>query len=358
MNIAVNELANALFKKPLQECSVEELQQLAQQYPYFGPAQLLLAKKLSLLSNGQNDNSLLYEDQLQKTSLYFQNRVWLHHLLNGGNNINTGTDHSDVIEKEFTVTNTEQQQPAEWIVNAYKEAEIISTPAIEETIEQTEVSVETAATSTEHIAQPLITENNEVQPFSENNNEEAIEKSETLVEIPATENEPVVQPLINENHEVQQISEQAKEESTEQTAVPFEMPSLKFEPLPANTGPVFEPYHTVDYFASQGIKFKEDEKPKDRFSEQLKSFTEWLKTMKRIAATEITASDSMGEKKVEQMAEYSNAEPHVITEAMAEVWEKQGNKANAEDIYRKLSLLDPSKSSYFASKIEDLKKTN
>ena len=357
MNIAVNELANAVFKKPLQECSIEELQQLTQQYPYFGAAQLLLTKKLSLLSNGQDDNSLLYEEQLQKTSLYFQNRVWLHHLLNEGDNSNTGTDHSDVIEKESTVTNTEQQQPAEWIVNEYKEAEIISTPVIEETTEHTIASVETAA-ETEHIIQSLIIDNNEVQSFSENSNEETIEQSEALVEIPATENESLVQPLKNENIEVQQIPEQAKEETTEQTAVPFEMPSLKIEPLPVNAGPIFEPYHTVDYFASQGIKFKEDEKPKDRFSEQLKSFTEWLKTMKRIAATEIAASDSMGEKKVEQMAEYSNAEPHVITEAMAEVWEKQGNKTNAEDIYRKLSLLDPSKSSYFASKIEDLKKTN
>lgn len=355
MNIVVDELANIVFKKPLQECSIEEMQQLAQQFPYFGPAQLLLAKKFSLLSNGQDDNSLLYEEQLQKTSLYFQNRVWLHHLLNEGNNSNTGTDHPVVTEKESA--NTEQEQPAEWIVNEYKEAEIISTPVIEESIEHTITPVESTATETEHITQSLIIENNEVQQFAENNNE-ATEQTEVPVEIPATNTEVFTRPLINENHDAQQIPEQAKEETTEQTAVPFEMPSLKIEPLPANTGPVFEPYHTVDYFASQGIKFKEDEKPKDRFSEQLKSFTEWLKTMKRIAATEIAASDSMGEKKVEQMAEYSNAEPHVITEAMAEVWEKQGNKANAEDIYRKLSLLDPSKSSYFATKIEDLKKTN
>ena len=43
---------------------------------------------------------------------------------------------------------------------------------------------------------------------------------------------------------------------------------------------------------------------------------------------------------------------------MAEVWKKQGNKAKAEEIYDKLSLLDPAKSSYFAAKIEELKKTS
>ena len=31
---------------------------------------------------------------------------------------------------------------------------------------------------------------------------------------------------------------------------------------PIDTALVFEPFHTVDYFASQGIKFKEEEKPK------------------------------------------------------------------------------------------------
>jgi len=47
-----------------------------------------------------------------------------------------------------------------------------------------------------------------------------------------------------------------------------------------------------------------------------------------------------------------------VREAMAEVWIKQGNTAKAEEIYRKLSLLDPLKTAYFAAKIEDLKKTS
>jgi hypothetical protein len=122
----------------------------------------------------------------------------------------------------------------------------------------------------------------------------------------------------------------------------------------------FQPYYTVDYFASQGIKFKEQEKPQDHFDQQLRSFTEWLKTLKKIPVSEISAtvSDPGGEKKAEQLAEHSLAERHVVTEAMAEVWIKQGNRAKAEEIYRKLSLLDPPKTAYFAAKIEELKKTS
>ena len=41
------------------------------------------------------------------------------------------------------------------------------------------------------------------------------------------------------------------------------LPGLDQEP--AETELSFQPYHTVDYFASQGIKFVPEEKPTDRF---------------------------------------------------------------------------------------------
>ena len=143
---------------------------------------------------------------------------------------------------------------------------------------------------------------------------------------------------------------------TEEPAI--EIPVVKTENAdPSKSDLIFEPYHTVDYFASQGIKFKEEEKPKDKFGQQLKSFTDWLKTMKRLPVSEITvAAEPKAEQKVEQMAEHSLQDREVVTEAMAEVWEKQGNAEKAIEIYNKLSLLDPPKSAYFAAKIEDLKK--
>ena len=78
--------------------------------------------------------------------------------------------------------------------------------------------------------------------------------------------------------------------------------------------------------------------------------------MKRIApvtaenATAPEAPDPAVLKKAEESVETSDIE----TEAMAEVWIKQGKPARAIAIYRKLSLLNPSKSHYFAAKIEQL----
>ena len=117
----------------------------------------------------------------------------------------------------------------------------------------------------------------------------------------------------------------------------------------------FEPFHTVDYFASQGIKLQQDEAPKDKFGQQLKSFTEWLKTMKRLPQNAPAASiDASKEKDVQHLAEDSVHESDVVTEAMAEVWLKQGNTRKALEVYNKLSLQNPAKNAYFAAKIENL----
>jgi hypothetical protein len=137
---------------------------------------------------------------------------------------------------------------------------------------------------------------------------------------------------------------------------PLVIPEPTSTALPEIT---FEPFHTVDYFASQGIKLSQKEIGNDNLGKQLKSFTEWLKTMKRIVANETpNAVDTKGESKVINLAAHSLQKSDVLTESMAEVWIKQGNMEKAAEVYNKLSLLNPSKKAYFASKIESLKKSN
>jgi len=158
--------------------------------------------------------------------------------------------------------------------------------------------------------------------------------------------------------EEQKPTEPSTETLTETKKEPI-TPSLSLAASPVSDSLItFEPYHTVDYFASQGIKLSMEESSKDKFGKQLKSFTEWLKTMKRLPATQKAQIQGPAEKQVESLAAHSVQSAEVVTEAMAEVWLHQGNKAKAIDIYRKLSLQNPSKSSYFAAKIELLNDTN
>lgn len=140
------------------------------------------------------------------------------------------------------------------------------------------------------------------------------------------------------------------------------LPTANLPPLPGLNKAIapdtlsFEPFHTVDYFASQGIKLSQEEIPGDKFGKQLKSFTEWLKTMKKLPAGEQAKNmDPQAEQKVENMAAHSVNNADVLTETMAEIWIKQGQLSKAAEVYRKLSLLHPSKKAYFATKLENLK---
>ncbi len=117
----------------------------------------------------------------------------------------------------------------------------------------------------------------------------------------------------------------------------------------------FEPLHTVDYFASQGIKITDEPDPGDKLGAQLKSFTEWIKSMKKIHVQKIEPGDSEADKKIQGIAEVSNIDIDVVTEAMAAVLVKQDKIEKAIELYEKLSLNNPSKSAYFAAKIESLK---
>jgi hypothetical protein len=131
------------------------------------------------------------------------------------------------------------------------------------------------------------------------------------------------------------------------------------QPEPIKTEPVteealiFEPLYTSDYFLSQGIKLNDDTQPTDKLGKQLKSFTEWLKTMKKINAEKMQVDlTAQTDTNVEKLAERSNTEDEVLTETMAEVLMQQGKAEKAIEVYEKLSLLNPSKNVYFAAKIQ------
>jgi hypothetical protein len=113
-------------------------------------------------------------------------------------------------------------------------------------------------------------------------------------------------------------------------------------------------YHAIDYFASQGIKLLEDEST-DRLGRQLKSFTGWLKSMKKVGMEPVITGDEEKEKEIEKLAEKANVSKDILTEAMVDVLEKQGKYAKAIDLLEKLSLLNPDKSPYFAAKINRFK---
>ena len=183
-----------------------------------------------------------------------------------------------------------------------------------------------------------------IENNTDNNDDEIIQKTEAAIPEPEYED--------NTDNEAQM------EHEIEPMKLSLKLP----EEHSKGNDLLFEPMHLVDYFASQGIKLSEEVQPTDKLGKQMKSFTEWLKTMKKVHPpgavpqnTAVTLNPDLVEKAIQTLAEKSNSEDEILTESMADVLGRQGKLAKAVELYQKLSLLNPSKSAYFAAKIENLK---
>jgi len=286
MNIS-SIIQEIFHQKRLEDVSLEQLQTLTADEPYFAPGHFLLLKKLQQTADPG------FESQLHKTVLYFGNPLWLQYLL------------QPTINEPVTETKREY-------------AHATNVPAT-----QHEVA----------IAAPVT----DFQP---------------QIAIPVQQEEVLEKGAVNDDSEV--INAHSNE------AVKLEPATTEEKTAAQEESVIFEPYHTIDYFASLGIKVGKNVPVNDKLGKQLKSFTEWLKTLKRLpdsttAAQEAEEHQPMPDARVEAMAEVSIKEKETLTESMAEVLLKQGKKETAIEMYNKLSLLNPDKSHYFAAKIEALK---
>jgi tetratricopeptide (TPR) repeat protein len=158
------------------------------------------------------------------------------------------------------------------------------------------------------------------------------------------------------NAEEVQVSDTTMLNSSTEATEPKEEKTIDIKPATLSAEQMlFEPMHMVDYFASQGIKLSEDMLKGDKLGKQLKSFTEWLKVMKKVHPEKLAESSVQTDISVQNMAEKSNTNSQIVTEAMAEVFAMQGKYTKAIEVYEKLSLINPAESAYFAAKILQLK---
>jgi hypothetical protein len=280
-------------KTDLSQLTAERLQRLADESPYFAPAHFFLSARLK----GQGKPAA-WTGQVQKTSLYFSDPYWLQFQL----------DSISIPEAENTQPVTEPA-PVERIEKAIG----ITVPTIEavrELMRKMDASQETTGEMEE---EPLP--------------DEYVEESEAIAETDPTENK--IAGILSS-----QLADFKKPvEASDTLEIDADRKRL----------------HTVDYFASQGIKIDLSSIPSDKLTTHLLKFTDWLKQVKNINANphDLGTNPEM-EKAVAETRE-------IVTEAMADVLEKQGQTDKAIQLYIKLSFINPEKSSYFAAKIEQLK---
>lgn len=386
--------------------SAAELFKLTNEFPFFSAAQFFLTNKL------KEENHVGFLPQLQKTALYFNNPHWLHYqLLHNNEPIkilekNYQTEEikpllnravQDEINGETYNKEAEAEDKAKLDREAYLEDKAASLkpftfqiPTMEvvkdvldnireqpvelprEIDEQTAiVEKESAEPSITSFALEATQDYMYAVPKEVSKIKQAVEAGEeiiigeTAIEEPITA-EPIETSMPQQSEDEINNTEENKEEVFEEDEIAGDkISSLLTQQLEDFKKPVTEdvkleiesePYHTVDYFASQGIRPNADNGSQDRLSIQLRKFTDWLKHMKHAEPDpKDLGTDPDLETAIQGIAQTSNESRDIVTETMAEVLEKQGKKDKAIQLYIKLSFLNPDKSAYFAAKIQQLK---
>ena len=358
---------------------VNFLKKVIKQHPYFTPAQFFLLQHMP-----ETDEA--YPLQAAKTTILFNNPHWLHFQLHPGKIADaSATEITAIAPAENTdndddaVLLTETSAPAsqmftETTTADKDEAAINNTgelPQLQEQITLAENTdnddddavplTETPAPATQMFTETTTADKDEA---AINNTGELPQLQEqiTLAENTDNDDDEVVittekEPLTEEQLMLAENPDDNDDITIQEEEIaPIKITMPNMENNPANENALtFEPMHMVDYFASQGIKLSDEVQAADKLGKQLKSFTEWLKTMKKIHVTDTEANAGISDIAIQALAAKSNKEGEIVTEAMAEVLLQQGKAGKAIEVYKKLSLLNPAKSAFFAAKIEQLK---
>lgn len=390
-----NQLFRSIFKKEMGDPdTIKMLEDTTASYPYFTPAQFF-----SLYLSDKE--SPAYAAQAKKTGVLFNNNYWLNYLLlaSGDNNeVSTSQDFSGNIETT-EVLQKQRDATADNIQNTTAESEMEADALLTESLVTNKeiiiISEGTDQHRQEAIEIPQATnsvvereQTDESSPASpadliliedlipdQSVTQEVVVADELAEDFDSSTNETEEAEIKASPEEIVSITEEQQQADENvmlanetvatnniENEAPLHIPfNISKEPVTEDSI-TFEPLHTSDYFASVGIKFSEEAKPVDRLGQQMKSFTEWLKTMKKIHADQFAETGSApqsaaqtNEQHIQQLAEASNRDGEVLTEAMADVLVQQGRVTKAVEVLEKLSLLNPGKITYFAAKINQLK---
>ncbi len=465
----------------LSNTNVDEISAIVKEYPFFSPAQFLLALKQ------KKENSYNFEYQLQKASLYFSNQVWLNYLLTekempspilqaveaepvapqtemirenifptsiiGSSSSDTHYEEEEAKEQEellddisdnavengiplsnnipfdysslFTDSNSNIEVPtleavkdilgsnstpvdeAEPIIPEAKLSEFTSIPSepsatlvsysripsfsfitteikSEESAEEVSIPIEKRSSIYVSRPTPVSEENDDSTTYPEDKLEAIVSETENAVSDSEEQNNTTIPSYsfkgfaqedeesrhtdtvsISEAYANEQSAgdEEGDADDTDYNNNISSMISTQLEgfkkPVEENSKFEFENennLHTIDYFASQGIKIDLTKLPQDKLTVQMRRFTDWLKQIKKTDPNpQDLGTDPELEKAIQNIAKTSIEAKEIVTETMADVFIKQGKVNKAIQLYIKLSFLDPSKSTYFANKIQQLK---
>ncbi|MBC7552918.1 MAG: hypothetical protein H7257_02955 [Taibaiella sp.] len=357
---AINIISGLLNKDQISEDTSGLIAKLAHKYPFFLPLKYIKAAQ-------QYEQGGLSNELLGDIYPYTGNWILLNDFLSPSSPTLNGS--SNYIENErFTTEIVTTQEPTETKadependIKTFNNAAVLHDEEIteaeeiiepEEIIEIEETVEPTNEVLTELIAgvspeEPTDIEADVIEDVSPNFNNEPLDELKIIAPV----QQPVVIPMVEQSLE-----------------------------------PSFSPASSEDYFMQQGLKIPA-EAPADitAFNKKEKSlmivmsFTEWLLHFKKSSAQE--KADTDGQKAIKTMWQKEKlaaaiqeeneeipenvfemavnsitSEEGLASESLAEIYIMQHKYDKAIEMYRKLSLRNPQKNTYFAQKIKEISK--
>ena len=276
----------------------EEVDAVAKKYPYATLLQLLNFQR-------KGDNTIADK---KKLLLHFDNPL-----------------HLSVVTSKYSIQNEEVESKEELVVEVLKEekAAVVSEPKVEEQQEPEEVE------------EKIISEHPKEGPKAQI---EDVEEKETVV---STSGEKAdVLELISELPEespIKRAEESVEEKVKEENAAAQD---------PGDLMVMMSFTDWLTHFKTVSENEAEEKKGKDA----IRSAWQKEKLAEAMDDEEDVVPDDIFEKAMKSVS-FGDG---LVTEPLAELYVQQGKTEKAIELYRKLSLLNPEKRSYFASRIKDL----
>lgn len=296
----------------LQAQSKEDWQQLAKEYPFSGLTQLLYARRKKTLST----------EDLNKLLIHFDHPLQLSRTLNYERKIE---EKKVSQKKEVEVSKeTKEEAPVSETKESKKKTSRLTTIKPKKVEEAKPINK--VAEAAPKVAEALVAK-------------EIIEEVKTTPEV--SEKDDVLE-LINELPEENPIKKEEKIAAPEKEVVAEE----EVTEDPGDLMVMMSFTDWLHHFKAKSENEAEEKKGKDaiRSAWQKEKLEEAMDEEEDVVPDEIF-------KKAMKSVSFGDG---LVTEPLAELYVEQGKTEKAIELYKKLSLLNPEKRTYFASRIKDL----
>ncbi len=329
-----------ILKNPydLDKNTLPFLEKLVEEYPYCQSLQILLAKNL------QNFDKLVFEKQVNKAAAYAVNRRKFQKYISGRDRFKTEMEPEvQPTNKEISAEqtphdatgNTGQAKPlanrqekniSTSVVHPIDELKRSGPPTKEKTQDQSRSLIEIVKRRLDEI------QNKGKQQYDGKQKNDRIDQKKSSLSDPILKESklPASEAIVNNNSIEKKVVDKPNHEPIDKNKE-GELPAKE-----ATTSNELFPYPTMG---------KQAKKPDINYL-----IDKFLKEEPRIKAKK-----DLPEKQEDLSVKSTYENPQLVTETLAHVYLKQGNKDKALDIYEKLCLKFPEKSSYFAQKIIAIK---